>query len=163
MPYLHRYEIAHFSEETLMELPDHGLRGQVPPPNFAVRRAKLDDLTKLIEFFANAGEMSRSPGAVERPLRDRRVWMALKGDAVVSAALTNAETDRFAMVGGVYTMPAWRGLRLSQAVCSALCDELAREGRRPVLYWDNAIAGYIYTKLGFQPIGTWRSLRLTRR
>ena len=67
------------------------------------------------------------------------------------------------MVGGVYTSPAWRGNGLSQAVCSGLCAELIEIGRQPVLYWHDPAAGHVYTKLGFRPIGTWRSVRLKQR
>jgi uncharacterized protein len=141
-------------------LPAGRLQRQAPPDGFVIRRAGLDDLAKLVAFFSGAGHMSRSPAGVERPLRNRRVWIALKDGEVVAAALTNAETERLAMVGGVYTAPAWRGRGLSQAVCSALCDELIQTGRQPVLYWENPAAGRVYTKLGFRAIGTWRSLRL---
>jgi predicted GNAT family acetyltransferase len=107
--------------------------------------------------------MSRTPPAIERPLRDRRVWLALKEGDVVAAALTNAETSSLGMVGGVYTAPAWRGNGLSQAICSGLCAELIAIGRQPVLYWHDPAAGYVYAKLGFRPIGTWRSVRLSQR
>ncbi|MCC6453801.1 MAG: GNAT family N-acetyltransferase [Caldilineaceae bacterium] len=161
LPYLQRYEAAHVSEEVLMALPADGLQRQPPPDGFVVRRATLDDLAALVAFFADAGKMSRSAAGIELPLRDRRVWIALQGGEVVSAALTNAETERLAMVGGVYTAPAWRGRGLSRAVCSALCDELIQTGRQPALYWDNPVAGRVYAKIGFRAIGIWRSLRLS--
>jgi predicted GNAT family acetyltransferase len=162
LPYLKRYALASLTEDTLMELPRGGLLEQRPPDGFVVRRAGLDDLAGLVAFFANAGDMSRTPAAVERPLRDRRIWMALKGNEVVSAALTNAETSEMAMIGGVFTAPAWRDKGLSQAVCSALCTDLLASGRQPTLYWHYPPAGRVYTKLGFRPIGTWRSVRLVK-
>jgi predicted GNAT family acetyltransferase len=117
----------------------------------------------LIALFAGAGDMARTPAGVERPLRDRRVWLALRDGEVVAAALTNAEIEGMGMIGGVYTTPAWRGHGLSQAVCSGLCAELIANGRTPLLYWHNPMAGYVYTKLGFRQIGTWRSVRLAAR
>lgn len=163
LPYIHCYAPASLTEDSVMELPWGGLQEQSAPDGFVVRRATLDDLVGLVPFFADAGDMSRTPAGIERPLRDRRIWMALKGNEVVSAALTNAETGDMAMIGGVYTSPAWRGKGLSQAVCSALCAELFASGRQPVLYWHYPPAGHVYAKLGFRPIGTWRSVRLTRR
>jgi predicted GNAT family acetyltransferase len=123
----------------------------------------MSDLAGLIKLFADAGDMSRTPPAVERPLRDRRVWLALKETEVVAAALTNAETTKLAMMGGVYTAPAWRGNGLSQAICSGLCAELLEIGLQPVLYWHDPAAGHVYSKLGFLPMGTWRSVRLRQR
>lgn len=162
LPYLHRYRASNKSDETLMELATMALSFQPAPPGFRVRRATLDDFASLVKLYANAADMARTPAGVERPLLDRRVWVAENGDGIVSAALTNAETDSLAMIGGVYTDPAWRGRGLSQAVCSALCEELIGTGRKPILYWHNAAAGQVYSKLGFRRIGTWRSVRLTR-
>jgi hypothetical protein len=163
LPYLQRYMLASLTEDTLMELPSGGLQTQETPTGFIVRRATIHDLPELVNFYADAADMTRSPAAIERPLLDRRIWIALKGNEVVSAALTNAETSEMAMIGGVYTAPAWRGNRLSQAVCSALCTDLIADGRQPTLYWHNPPAGRVYTKLGFRPIGKWRSVRLARR
>lgn len=162
LPYFHRYRASKESEETLMELSATDLSVQAAPPEFTVRRATLDDFAGLVKLYANAADMARTPAGIERPLLDRRVWVAENGDGIVAAALTNAETDSLAMIGGVYTTPDWRGCGLSQSVCSALCAELIRTGRKPVLYWHNPAAGHVYTKLGFRPIGRWRSLRLVR-
>ncbi len=162
LPFIFNYRPRSIDEETLMELPVAGLRSRTAPAGFIVRRATLDDLAGLVRLYAEAEDMARTPAQVERPLRDRRVWMVEKDGEVVAAALTNAETDSLAMIGGVYTAPAWRGYGLSQAVCSALCAELIAAGRQPALYWQNPSAGHVYTKLGFRPIGTWRSVRLVR-
>lgn len=163
LPYLQQYEAAVLQEDHLMELKPEEFRPAANPQGFVVRKATLDDLPKLITFFADAGDMTRSPAAVERPLRDRRVWIAQQEGEIVAAALTNAETSTLAMIGGVYTTPAWRGHGLSQAVCSGLCKELIEIGRQPVLYWINPAAGHVYTKLGFREIGMWRSVRLAVR
>jgi uncharacterized protein len=163
LPYLRRYVASSLTEDNLMQLPANGLRPQVARAGFVVRKATMSDLAGLIALFADAGDMSRTPPAVERPLRDRRVWLGLKEGDVVAAALTNAETTSLGMVGGVYTSPAWRGNGLSQAICSGLCAELIAIGRQPVLYWHNPAAGHVYAKLGFRPIGTWRSVRLNQR
>jgi hypothetical protein len=163
LPFLQRYEASNLAIDHLMELPDGSLQPQSAPDGFVVRKATMDDLAGLVAFFSDAGDMSRTPASTERPLRDRRVWIALKDGEIISAALTNAENDTLGMIGGVYTVPAWRGLGLSQAVCSGLCQELIETGRQPVLYWDNPAAGRVYTKLGFRKIGTWRSVRLTTR
>jgi uncharacterized protein len=162
LPFLSAYTPRSIDEETLMELPITEFRPRTAPAGFVVRRATLDDLAGLAQLYAGAEDMARTPAQVERPLRVRRIWMVEKDGEVVAAALTNAETDSLAMIGGVYTAPAWRGYGLSQAVCSALCDELIATGRQPALYWQNPSAGHVYTKLGFRPVGTWRSVRLVR-
>ena len=166
LPYLQRYEAAAVSEEELMELPVGALRLQSAPQGFTVRKATKEDFDALVALFADAGSMARTPAAVERPLHDRRVWVAHVADhasEIVAAALTNAETTQLAMIGGVYTLPAWRGKQLSQAVVSGLCQEIIAQDKQPVLYWDNPAAGHVYQKIGFRRIGWWRSVRLAEK
>ena len=163
LPFLARYETASITDDELMRLSAADFQPQRAPAGFEVRKAGLDDLPQLITLFADAGDMARTAPAVERPLRDRRVWIAAKDNVPVAAALTNAETAHMGMVGGVYTLPVWRGHGLSQAVCSGLCAELMAAGKEPVLYWHNPSAGRVYHKLGFRPLGMWRSVRLARR
>lgn len=162
MPYIANY-VYTFSEETFMELPCGALNAQPMPEGFVIRKATLDDLATLVRLFADAGEMTRTPAGIERPLRERRVWVAMKEGEAVAAALTNAETKTTAMIGGVFTAPEWRGHGLSQAVCSRLCEELIEQQLHPVLYWKNPAAGHVYAKLGFRVIGVWRSVWLARR
>lgn len=159
-PFLNHYRPAQVHVETLMRLDAADFRPRPSPPGITVRRAILDDLPALVALYADAGDMSRSPAGVERPLRDRRVMVAEEAGEVVSAALTNAETESLAMIGGVFTPPPARGRGLSQAVCSALCADLLADGKQPALYWKNPAAGAVYHKLGFHTVGEWRSVWL---
>lgn len=163
LPYLRLYAAAQVHVEELMELPREAFHPQPVPQHANVRRATWTDLTALVDFYADAGHMARRRAAVERPLRDMRVWIAEYDGVVAAAALTNAETAALAMIGGVFTVPEQRGRGLSQAVSSALCHELLAEGKRPVLYWDTPAAGAVYRKLGFRPVGAWRSVWLVPR
>ena len=126
----------------------------------SVRRALRKDLPALIAFYSDAEHMTRLPGAVERPLRDTRIWLAEWQKQILSVALTNAETKNLAMIGGVYTRPNARGYGLSQAVCSALSAELLSNRKQPILYWETPEAGRVYRKLGFKTVGDWRSVLL---
>ena len=163
LPYLRRYAVPRVSEEELMELDAGALSPRPELPGVVVRRATGADLGRLVDFYAEAEEMTRAPEAVERPLRDRRVWLAEIDGAVVATALTNAESVGYAMIGGVFTPPAYRGRGYAGAVVGALCGELQAEGICPLLYWHNPAAGAVYRRLGFRRIGTWRSVRLARR
>jgi N-acetylglutamate synthase-like GNAT family acetyltransferase len=162
LPYLKRYRAENVHVEELMMLDSANFQPRQPDRSIHVRRANLSDLPTLIEVYADADHMSRSAAAVERPLRDTRLWLAERDGRILSTALTNAETCKLAMIGGVYTPPAYRGQRLSQAVCSALCADLLAENKRPILYWDTPAAGAVYRKLGFSTVGQWRSVWLIR-
>ncbi len=160
LPFLRKYRAAEVHVEEVMELHRQDLRTIDDPTDVTIRRANLDDLDALVAFFSDAGHMTRSASGVERPLRDTRVWVADMGDEIVSTALTNAETASLAMIGGVFTPEPWRGRRLSQAVCHALCVDLIADDKMPVLYWDTPAAGAVYRKLGFNTVGKWRAVWL---
>lgn len=160
LPYLKRYQAESSEIEEIMTLAPAAFRPIPAPPGLIIRRGVLADLPQLSAFYANAEHMRRSPAAVERPLRDTRLWLAEQTGQIVATALTNAETSQLAMIGGVYTPPAMRGRGLSKAVCSALCADLIAEQKQPVLYWVTPAAGAVYRKLGFCATGKWRSIWL---
>ncbi len=160
LPYLRRYYGEQTKVEELMELSQGDFQPITPPADVTVRRGVMDDLPALTKFYATACDMARPPAAIVRPLQDTRLWLAEQNGSVLATALTNAEIQQMAMIGGVFTAPFARGRGLSQAVCSALCAELFAEGKQPALYWANPAAGAVYRKLGFRPIGHWRSVWL---
>jgi predicted GNAT family acetyltransferase len=162
LPYLSRYRARKAEDDELAALDPAFFQPIAAREGIHVRRATLADLPELIAFYADAEEMSRVPAAVERPLRERRVWVAVVDSRIKSAALTNAETSKLAMIGGVYTKKETRGQKLSQFVISAICADLIAIGKQPILYWHNPVAGIVYHKVGFQPIGRWRSVRLEK-
>jgi uncharacterized protein len=160
LPYIQRYRAESIEIEEVMVLRPADFHAVSAPEGTVIRRGTLADLPPLIDFYTDAEHMRRSPAAVERPLRDTRLWVAEQAGKIVATALTNAETSRLAMIGGVYTPPAMRGRGFSQAVCSALCAELMAEQKQPILYWGTPAAGAVYRKLGFRATGRWRSVWL---
>ena len=163
LPYLTAYTVSLEAQEQLMQLEGDDFAPCRGPQGYIIRRADMADLARLVNLYADADSMSRSRAAVERPLRNLRVWIAEKGGRILASALTNAEIEGAAMIGGVYTEPEFRGRGLGRSVCSALCAELLAERKRPALYWKAPAAGSIYTQLGFHSIGYWRSVWLSRK
>lgn len=165
LPLLTRAVVANV-EEQLMVLHAEAFCALAPPQELIVRRAAWSDLAALEGLYAEAGDMRRSRQAIERPMRDGLIYVGRLREprggegALVTAALTNAQTADSAMIGGVYTHKASRGHGYSQAVCSALCGGLLRMQMTPCLYWKTPAAGHVYRKLGFTPIGRWRSVWL---
>jgi predicted GNAT family acetyltransferase len=161
LPYLQRYQAQETSTEYLCDLDP--LDFTPTCKSWPVRRAAISDFDALCRFYAAAGHMSRTPRGVERPLQDGRVFIVEVGNQIVSSVLTNAETKRLAMIGGVFTPPAHRGAGYASTAMVALCRSLIADGIRPVLYYDNPAAGGIYRRLGFKDLGLWKSVRLTHR
>lgn len=160
LPFIPHYQVSRISIQTFMALYQPDFVSASNRPDIQVRRATIEDIPALVEFYSDAEHMTRSPKGVAQPVRRTRLWLAEMDGEVCSAALTNAETDQVAMIGGVYTPPRYRSNGYSHSVCSALCADLLQDGKRPVLYWETPAAGKVYTKLGFQRIGDWRALRI---
>lgn len=160
LPFLHRYQASAVKVEEMMRLSAADYRPAPPPMGATVRRATMNDLPALVEFYSDAEHMTRSAAGIEQPLRNTRIWIAEWQKQILSAALTNAETKNLAMIGGVYTRSNARGYGLSQAVCSALSAERLASRKQPLLYWETPEAGSVYRKLGYKPIGKWRSVLL---
>ena len=145
----HRLHFCHLPE----------LRPVFIPP-YPVRRATLADLPALVAFYAGAERMSRDEQAVRRCLEHGRIFIATAEGRIVSAALTSAETKELAMIGGVYTSPAFRQRGYASACLFAICQDLAADGKEACLFYDNPVAEGIYRRLGFQEMGHWRLLLL---
>ena len=134
----------------------------VLPLGVRVRRARYADLSGLARLYTGAVGFERaSPTQVRDTLRERilalRTHVARSGRRMLAAASTTAETPSAAMIGGVWTDPAWRDRGLGTAVVAALARELLAEGREPYLFYlvDNAPAARVYAKIGFRPVGPW--------
>ncbi len=158
LPFLRRYRPTQILTETLAALKPEDFRPLVKP--WPVRRATWDDYEALCAFYADAQEMTRTPKAVERPLRHGRIFITQVAGEIVSAVLTNAETRTLAMIGGVYTPPQHRGHGYASAAMTALCQSLLQDHLMPVLYYHHPAAGAIYRRLGFEDLGVWRSVFL---
>ena len=79
---------------------------------------------------------------------------AFKNGALVSCAQAGASTSKSAMVMGVATHPDARSKGYASAVVSSLCREAFLNGKAFLcLFYDNPIAGRIYNRIGFEPIG----------
>ncbi len=74
---------------------------------------------------------------------------------VVANANTTAISRKAAMIGGVFTLPAYRGKGLATSVVSALCRYLLERDVIPVLFFENPAAATIYHKLGFVDFAEW--------
>jgi GNAT superfamily N-acetyltransferase len=134
----------------------------LPPLGVRVRRARPGDLGGLVRLYTGAAGFERAtPARVRASLRERvlslRTHVARARGRILAAASTSSEAPRAAMIGGVWTDPAWRGRGVGTAVVAALARELLAEGRAPHLFYlvDNAPAARVYAKIGFRPVGPW--------
>jgi predicted GNAT family acetyltransferase len=131
-----------------------------------VRRATSDDIDMLAEHYAGAAQMYRSRSNVASRLQTSRVFVAVQPPdiagpgRIVSSALLNVEGADAGLIGGVFTQPAARGQGYAAACTAALSLDLQRDGKTPVLFYENPVAGRVYRRLGFEECGKWALLYL---
>jgi predicted GNAT family acetyltransferase len=133
------------------------------------RRAVPADLDRLAALYEDAGAMYRSRDNVARKLDQSRIFVveeprhSWRPARIVSSALLNVEGADAAMIGGVFTLPSARGHGYAAACTAALAIDIRQDGKLPCLFYENPVAGRVYTRLGFTNAGEWAVLYLTPR
>jgi predicted GNAT family acetyltransferase len=140
---------------------------------FTIRRVTPDEAGAVVGLFCRIGEFQRHylgrEAAQTAQVRSNLLCGgigvgAFEGERLVSYAQTTARNAESAMVVGVCTLPAWRGQGLASAVLRALCCESFGEGIGFVcLFYDNAAAGRIYSRLGFYRVGAYMMIESPQR
>ena len=131
-----------------------------------VRRATQNDLDALADHYSVAANMYRSRSNVASRLQTSRVFVAtgppdLTGSRpILSSALLNVEGSDAGLIGGVFTQQHARGKGYAAACTAALAHDLQQDGKTPVLFYENPVAGRVYRKLGFEECGKWALLYL---
>ncbi len=135
-----------------------------------IRKATPDDVPALTTLYTGAaGFELASIDQVRQSMIERvyalRTYVAEVNGRLVAGASTSAESYNAAMIGGVWTLPDERSQGHSTAVVAALSAELLAEGRRPYLFYleNNAPAGHVYKKIGFEDIGRWSVIYFQRQ
>lgn len=77
------------------------------------------------------------------------------GETPVSCAMTTAMCDKAALIGGVATLPEYRGRGYASRCVTALAARLQSEGRRVWISPKNEGAAALYRRLGFVTKGEW--------
>lgn len=75
--------------------------------------------------------------------------------ALLSCAMTIAESDDTAVIGGVATAPGSRRRGFASGLVTALASQLEKEGKRPYLFCKPQLAPF-YQKSGFHTAGGWQ-------
>lgn len=82
----------------------------------------------------------------------------MAGKQMISSAMTVAETNDVALIGGVATLPDYRGRGAASKCVTELIKSLVQ--RTILIAPRNEGAARLYKKLGFVPWGTWAELTL---
>jgi len=138
-------------------------------PRFApeARYAVTQDLERLmelnrafqLEYFGSFDEAEEALGRMaDVRMRDSGIAIAVAGGEIVSKAETMVRTTRAALIGGVYTVPAYRGMGLSIACMSLLCKAILESTGKACLNvaMENLPAQHIYRGIGFESVCGYR-------
>jgi hypothetical protein len=132
----------------------------------APRIARESDMERLVDFYetgfyslAHLPTRQAWRNRLSEQLALRTLFIVEDGQGrVASAALSSAESEGGAMLGGVATLNDYRGKGLSTLCVAALCNYLLDKGMPSIsLFYllDNTPAGRLYDKLGFRHAGEW--------
>lgn len=116
-----------------------------------VQSMTVSDLDNVVNLYKKAFHSFPSKDIMEEKLlsnRGRGVCIK-KGKKIISAAQTDYETRKSALIVGVATDPDFKNQGLATQCVMALIKDLNRE---LYLQYDNPDAGRIYDKLGFKTI-----------
>lgn len=133
------------------------------PAGVRLRLAGKSDLRELLPLQKNyeieevlpSPEMFNSLASRHhlcKILREQVTVVAEISGKAVAKANTNGSGFRHEQIGGVYTLPDYRGEGISTALVSFLLENIFRTGKKASLFvkTDNHSAIRVYTKLGFK-------------
>lgn len=134
------------------------------PRDVEIRMLTPDDAETIVNLMFQVKEFSSTYTNRDEAIRKQKISLcrgstccgAFADGMLVASAQTAAENSISAMVVGVATHPDRRGRGYASAVVSQLCRDAFDKGKRFLcLFYDNPVAGRIYNRVGFEPIGKY--------
>ncbi len=133
------------------------------------RKAVPEDLERLTALYARADRMYRSRTQLAGKIGHERIYVveepktAHTPQRIVSCAMVNVTGAESALIGGVFTLPEARGKGYAMACTYALSQDLQSANLLPCLFFENPVAGRIYTHIGYEVVDTWELLFLSAK
>ncbi|POR05186.1 hypothetical protein AU468_02240 [Alkalispirochaeta sphaeroplastigenens] len=140
-----------------------------PPRDLEIRTPRPDQWRDLLQLqIAYEIEEVLLPGTRPAPehskaslidsLRCQKVLVAVFRGEIIGRVATNARGMKTDQIGGVYTVPSWRGRGIARLLMTHLLADLAREGRKASLFVkkDNIPARRLYRGLNFSFVSPYR-------
>jgi predicted GNAT family acetyltransferase len=130
----------------------------------SVRRATLEDVERLAQFYAQAPEdVHRGPDSIRRSIGEgRRTFLVEINGEIVASALTTAELPTLAMIGGLHIPPQLRDREYLMSAMAALVRSLLDEGKRACVVVRDPLVAATCDQLGFDDVGPWRIVHMRR-
>ena len=137
--------------------------------NVEILRADIKDANELLDLQVRYEKEEVCQGKNEFPraislmnlehiLKNEITYFARLGNLCVSKTNTNAQGINYVQIGGVYTLPEYRGRGIASCVINALIDHInKKEGKNVSLFVKtcNTKAIKMYKRLGFKERGSF--------
>ncbi len=124
-------------------------------PTIARAYGQIDEFASL--YTQDVDELKNQ--IINRINSGEGIHMFLEKDGLLIAhGNTAAETINSAILGGIFTLPAYRRQGYAKVIVSALCHDLIARGKTPCLFYENEKAGVLYELLGFRVTDEWTVL-----
>lgn len=155
-----------------MELPDSSFDFvpiQNKTPNLKIEKADmiLLEMLKPIqkayeeeEVLCEGQEFNSlvSTFLLKKTLNAKNVFVATMENKILGKASLNAESENFSQIGGVYTVPEFRGLGIGNRLVRKVISEKKSQGKKIVLFvkTENLPAQKLYENCGFRKFGKFK-------
>ncbi|MGI6264131.1 MAG: GNAT family N-acetyltransferase [Acutalibacteraceae bacterium] len=118
---------------------------------FDLLKAVFDDLPQWDDWYVDMSHRLRHGCG--------RIAGITGEDGLLAVAMTTAECESAALIGGVATRPDQRGRGYARRCVSALAAALQQEGKAVWLSPKNDYAKALYRHWGFVPVGEWAQIK----
>jgi ribosomal protein S18 acetylase RimI-like enzyme len=121
---------------------------------------KCYELKKAFEeeywgYILNEEDEINTKKIVEEKLNEKNVIIYERNSEILGIGFIEIETSKTCLIGSVYVLPKYRGLKIGQNITKALINSIIDREKIPILTVasENAPAISVYLKLGFKKIG----------
>lgn len=119
--------------------------------------ASKHHLNDLIEFYSNNDMLIDAENRLPAILSRGRACFVRQENKIISCAMTTTETNDAAMIGAVFTNPAYRHHGYAKECLLNLYRALIADYKKPYLFYpaNSVLLRKIYGSLGFNQTNIW--------
>lgn len=115
-------------------------------------QATFDDIPAIRSFYKNKEIMIEIDEQIEKYINNGSIFIVKEGGKVVAGALAHSETDKYALIGAVYTDKETIGKGYGSMCLIKLIENLHTKNKKPFLFYDATLPHLVrlYEKLNFR-------------
>ncbi|OLZ08358.1 hypothetical protein BFX06_06305 [Sulfobacillus thermosulfidooxidans] len=108
-----------------------------------------DEDYAAIKDFYDASPFPREPDVLRQQIA-RGLVVAIKQDGMfVAAGLVDGDKGNTGVIAGIFTLESYRRRGYALKITEALTFLIGQRNKRPILFWQNPVAGRVYQRAGF--------------